>query len=133
MPVAARQREVGARDLDANPVTGRKVVGGGHAADPDVADLTGHEPGWLIEAVEVAQPQEAAREVVGGAVWIDVYELDEHVGVLDIGRDVEFGADVADDCHRFGQHGRAVDEQVCPALDLPLIDADRGMGREAAT
>src|SRR6516164_596968 len=105
MPVAVRQREVGARDLDANPVTGRKVVGGRHAADPDVVDLAGHEPGWLIEAVAVAQPQAAVREVVGGAVRIDVYELDEYVGVLDVGRDIELSADVANDSRRFGQRG----------------------------
>ena len=35
VPVAVREREVGACDLDADPVAGREVVRGNDAADPD--------------------------------------------------------------------------------------------------
>src|SRR5215472_9005264 len=108
MPVAIREREVGACDLDADPMASRKVVRGGDANDPDPVDLAGHELGWLLEAVAVAEPQAAVGEVVGGPVRIHVHELDEDIRVLDVSRDVEFRADVADDRYRLCQHGRAV-------------------------
>ena len=85
MPVAVREREVGACDLDADPVASWEVVRGGDAADPDPVDLAGHELGWLLEAVAVAEPQAAVGEVVGGLVRIDVHELDEDIRVLDVG------------------------------------------------
>src|SRR5215471_8388946 len=64
MPVAIREREVGAGDLDADPVAGREVVRGGDAGDANPVDLTGHELGRLLEAVAVAEPQAAVGEVV---------------------------------------------------------------------
>src|SRR5215471_1155968 len=85
MPVAIREREVGACDLDADPVASREVVRGGDADDPDPVDLAGHEPGWLLEAVPVAEPQATVGEVVGGPVRINVHELDEDIRVLDVG------------------------------------------------
>src|SRR5215470_13845618 len=85
MPVAVREREVGACDLDADPVASREVIRGGDAVDPDSVDLSGHELGGLLEAVAVAEPQAAAGEVVSGPVRIDIHELDEDVRVLDVG------------------------------------------------
>src|SRR5262249_41947753 len=85
MPVAVREREVGACDLDADPVASGEVVRGGDANDLDPVDLAGHELGWPLEAVAVAKPQAAVGEVVGGPVRIDVHELDEDIRVLDVG------------------------------------------------
>src|SRR5262249_2136266 len=77
MPVAVSEREVGACDLDADPMASREVVRGCDANDLDPVDLAGHELGWLLEAVAVAEPQATVGEVVGGPVRINVHELDE--------------------------------------------------------
>jgi hypothetical protein len=132
MPVAVREREVGACDLDADPVAGRKVVSGGDADDPDAVDLAGHELGRPLEAVAVTQAQAAVGEVVGGPVRIDVHEFDEYIRVFDVGRHVQLRADVADDRYRLCQHGSAVHQHVGPAFNHPLIHADRVVRGEVA-
>ena len=81
--IAIETRKIAARDLDPEPMSGSKVVTGGHRLKFDIVNLARFHPDErFVVAVAVAHTLDGFVEVPCLSVFIDVDQLDRKVGVF---------------------------------------------------
>src|SRR5690349_10626589 len=84
--VAIEPREVAARDLDPNAMTGFKVIAGGHRLQGHFVDFPRFHPDvWFVVTVAITHTLDRFVEIVRAPVRINVNQLDGEVRVLRIG------------------------------------------------
>src|ERR1017187_9859238 len=79
--VARKVREIAARNLHPDAVTGFKKIAGGAKVDGNWVGFSGSHQLGLFERIAVAYPKDSVREIHREAVWIEIHQFDCKIGI----------------------------------------------------